>query len=148
MGAWRGRVGSRTPSHGPFTPGLLSTEGFQSWMWRGLTFLLPFLFCGHVSPRGVCVYPLLWADPWERKVLRRLPQSPANPELGPVGSREAKGKGYSGLGDPGFTEGGLSVSQGSWYQKAGDPGLPTKVPGECWGEQCPLPPSSGSSTMQ
>ncbi|XP_040475899.1 transmembrane protein 120B isoform X3 [Ursus maritimus] len=22
-------------------------EGFQSWMWRGLTFLLPFLFCGH-----------------------------------------------------------------------------------------------------
>ena len=24
-------------------------EGFQSWMWRGLTFLLPFLFGGHVS---------------------------------------------------------------------------------------------------
>lgn len=24
-------------------------EGFQSWMWRGLTFLLPFLFFGHVS---------------------------------------------------------------------------------------------------
>ncbi|XP_073864237.1 transmembrane protein 120B isoform X11 [Macaca fascicularis] len=22
-------------------------KGFQSWMWRGLTFLLPFLFCGH-----------------------------------------------------------------------------------------------------
>uniref|UniRef100_A0A4X1U8B6 Transmembrane protein 120B n=1 Tax=Sus scrofa TaxID=9823 RepID=A0A4X1U8B6_PIG len=26
----------------------LTVEGFQSWMWRGLTFLLPFLFCGHV----------------------------------------------------------------------------------------------------
>uniref|UniRef100_A0A3P9AH32 Transmembrane protein 120B n=1 Tax=Esox lucius TaxID=8010 RepID=A0A3P9AH32_ESOLU len=28
----------------------LTVEGFQSWMWRGLTFLLPFLFFGHVSP--------------------------------------------------------------------------------------------------
>lgn len=27
----------------------VSVEGFQSWMWRGLTFLLPFLFFGHVS---------------------------------------------------------------------------------------------------
>uniref|UniRef100_A0A4W3HCF0 Transmembrane protein 120B n=1 Tax=Callorhinchus milii TaxID=7868 RepID=A0A4W3HCF0_CALMI len=26
----------------------LTVEGFQSWMWRGLTFLLPFLFFGHV----------------------------------------------------------------------------------------------------
>lgn len=26
-----------------------SAEGFQSWMWRGLTFLLPFLFFGQVS---------------------------------------------------------------------------------------------------
>ncbi|XP_062391928.1 ion channel TACAN isoform X2 [Sardina pilchardus] len=25
----------------------LYIKGFQSWMWRGLTFLLPFLFCGH-----------------------------------------------------------------------------------------------------
>ncbi|XP_047683536.1 transmembrane protein 120B isoform X1 [Prionailurus viverrinus] len=41
----------------------LTVEGFQSWMWRGLTFLLPFLFCGHVSPPGVCGCPLLWADP-------------------------------------------------------------------------------------
>ncbi|XP_014880116.1 transmembrane protein 120A-like [Poecilia latipinna] len=24
----------------------LTVEGFQSWMWRGLTFLLPFLFFG------------------------------------------------------------------------------------------------------
>lgn len=27
----------------------LFLEGFQSWMWKGLTFLLPFLFFGHVS---------------------------------------------------------------------------------------------------
>ncbi|XP_037402829.1 transmembrane protein 120B isoform X2 [Pygocentrus nattereri] len=26
----------------------LTVEGFQSWMWRGLTFLLPFLFFGHM----------------------------------------------------------------------------------------------------
>ncbi|XP_037124156.1 ion channel TACAN-like [Syngnathus acus] len=25
----------------------LTVEGFQSWMWKGLTFLLPFLFFGH-----------------------------------------------------------------------------------------------------
>ncbi|XP_076832534.1 transmembrane protein 120A-like [Brachyhypopomus gauderio] len=25
----------------------LTVEGFQSWMWRGLTFLLPFVFLGH-----------------------------------------------------------------------------------------------------
>uniref|UniRef100_A0A665W748 Transmembrane protein 120B n=1 Tax=Echeneis naucrates TaxID=173247 RepID=A0A665W748_ECHNA len=25
----------------------LTVEGFQSWMWRGLTFVLPFLFFGH-----------------------------------------------------------------------------------------------------
>uniref|UniRef100_A0A8C9YVK8 Transmembrane protein 120Aa n=1 Tax=Sander lucioperca TaxID=283035 RepID=A0A8C9YVK8_SANLU len=25
----------------------VTVEGFQSWMWRGLTFLLPFLFFGH-----------------------------------------------------------------------------------------------------
>ncbi|XP_069789390.1 transmembrane protein 120B isoform X3 [Narcine bancroftii] len=27
----------------------LTVEGFQSWMWRGLTFLLPFLFFGHIT---------------------------------------------------------------------------------------------------
>ncbi|XP_072098914.1 transmembrane protein 120A-like isoform X2 [Mobula birostris] len=31
----------------------LTVEGFQSWMWRGLTFLLPFLFFGHVSMCGM-----------------------------------------------------------------------------------------------
>uniref|UniRef100_A0A8C1J4R1 Transmembrane protein 120A n=1 Tax=Cyprinus carpio TaxID=7962 RepID=A0A8C1J4R1_CYPCA len=30
----------------------LTVEGFQSWMWRGLTFLLPFLFLGHVLMCG------------------------------------------------------------------------------------------------
>lgn len=38
-----------------------SAEGFQSWMWRGLTFLLPFLFFGqvsaHRSSRGTCRRP-------------------------------------------------------------------------------------------
>uniref|UniRef100_A0AAZ3RHC0 Transmembrane protein 120A n=1 Tax=Oncorhynchus tshawytscha TaxID=74940 RepID=A0AAZ3RHC0_ONCTS len=36
----------------------LTVEGFQSWMWQGLTFLLPFLFFGHVSMRSGCVIPL------------------------------------------------------------------------------------------
>lgn len=42
------------------------SEGFQSWMWRGLTFLLPFLFFGHVScicvPVHPAVQPLLWLE--------------------------------------------------------------------------------------
>uniref|UniRef100_H0XSJ6 Transmembrane protein 120B n=1 Tax=Otolemur garnettii TaxID=30611 RepID=H0XSJ6_OTOGA len=29
----------------------LSVEGFQPWMWRTLTFLLPLLFCGHFWQR-------------------------------------------------------------------------------------------------
>lgn len=33
----------------------VSAEGFQSWMWRGLTFLLPFLFFGHVSLHFTCI---------------------------------------------------------------------------------------------
>uniref|UniRef100_A0A671WVN6 Transmembrane protein 120Ab n=1 Tax=Sparus aurata TaxID=8175 RepID=A0A671WVN6_SPAAU len=35
----------------------LTVEGFQSWMWKGLTFLLPFLFFGHVSTI-FCAYSL------------------------------------------------------------------------------------------
>ncbi|NXT75407.1 T120A protein, partial [Zapornia atra] len=31
----------------------LTVEGFQSWMWRGLTFLLPFLFFGQVLMCGL-----------------------------------------------------------------------------------------------
>ncbi|XP_036392885.1 ion channel TACAN-like [Megalops cyprinoides] len=36
----------------------LTVEGFQSWMWRGLTFLLPFLFFGHFWQlyNGLCLY--------------------------------------------------------------------------------------------
>ncbi|KAM9793436.1 transmembrane protein 120B isoform 3-T3 [Syngnathus typhle] len=33
----------------------LTVEGFQSWMWRGLTFLLPFLFFGHFWQLYNCV---------------------------------------------------------------------------------------------
>uniref|UniRef100_A0A8B9GHE2 Transmembrane protein 120A n=1 Tax=Amazona collaria TaxID=241587 RepID=A0A8B9GHE2_9PSIT len=31
----------------------LTVEGFQSWMWRGLTFLLPFLFFGHLPVKRI-----------------------------------------------------------------------------------------------
>ncbi|KAM6946280.1 transmembrane protein 120A-like [Aplochiton taeniatus] len=36
----------------------LTVEGFQSWMWRGLTFLLPFLFFGHFWQlyNGICLF--------------------------------------------------------------------------------------------
>ncbi|XP_062408640.1 transmembrane protein 120A-like [Sardina pilchardus] len=38
----------------------LTVEGFQSWMWRGLTFLLPFLFFGHFWQlfNGISLYQL------------------------------------------------------------------------------------------
>lgn len=43
-------------------------EGFQSWMWRGLTFLLPFLFFGHVSwvtpPLAQCLLLHHTEVPW------------------------------------------------------------------------------------
>uniref|UniRef100_A0A674EXJ5 Transmembrane protein 120B n=1 Tax=Salmo trutta TaxID=8032 RepID=A0A674EXJ5_SALTR len=34
----------------------LTVEGFQSWMWRGLTFLLPFLFFGHIFSKNWISY--------------------------------------------------------------------------------------------
>ncbi|XP_030600773.1 transmembrane protein 120A-like [Archocentrus centrarchus] len=36
----------------------LTVEGFQSWMWKGLTFLLPFLFFGHFWQlfNGLCLF--------------------------------------------------------------------------------------------
>ncbi|TRY94680.1 hypothetical protein DNTS_021582 [Danionella cerebrum] len=36
----------------------LTVEGFKSWMWRGLTFLLPFLFLGHFWQfwNSVCLF--------------------------------------------------------------------------------------------
>lgn len=43
-------------------------------MWRGLTFLLPFLFCGHVSP-------LVWADPGSGRPLG----SCTSTSLAPIG---------------------------------------------------------------
>lgn len=38
----------------------LTVEGFQSWMWRGLTFLLPFLFFGHFWQlfNGISLYQM------------------------------------------------------------------------------------------
>lgn len=54
------------------------TEGFQSWMWRGLTFLLPFLFFGHVSPTG-SPHPPLWC----RRLWLRAPRSTALTEQTP-----------------------------------------------------------------
>lgn len=44
-----GEVGVRGQGRALLSFFLSPTEGFQSWMWRGLTFLLPFLFFGHVS---------------------------------------------------------------------------------------------------
>lgn len=53
------------------------TEGFQSWMWRGLTFLLPFLFFGHVSHPWVSPStpgcPPLAEPQWALHLLNRLP---------------------------------------------------------------------------
>uniref|UniRef100_A0A8C2A927 Transmembrane protein 120B-like n=2 Tax=Cyprinus carpio TaxID=7962 RepID=A0A8C2A927_CYPCA len=42
----------------------LTVEGFQSWMWRGLTFLLPFLFFGHFWQlyNAVCLFKLSARD--------------------------------------------------------------------------------------
>lgn len=142
MGPW----GSRITSHGPFAPSLLSTEGFQSWMWRGLTFLLPFLFCGHVSTPGVCGYLLLWADPQEQ-VFRPLPHSPAISRLGLMGSQGSDCPWVQGGQRQGpelalrllrprvpVSSRGFSVSQGSCYQKLGvlvhPQGFPTWSPGE------------------
>ncbi|KAK1786239.1 hypothetical protein P4O66_017588 [Electrophorus voltai] len=39
----------------------LTIEGFQSWMWRGLTFLLPFLFFGHFWQLYSSIYLLSMA---------------------------------------------------------------------------------------
>ena len=51
--------GSERPCPSPSS--FLPAEGFQSWMWRGLTFLLPFLFFGHVSRPCPCASG--WASP-------------------------------------------------------------------------------------
>ena len=92
----------------------------------------------------VCGYPLFWADPWEQKVLRPLPHSPAIPELGPTGSWGRDGPwvlghrqepevslstsvlsprflGCTGLGCPALFWGALSVL-GQLIPEAGGPG--------------------------
>uniref|UniRef100_A0A673UZL7 Transmembrane protein 120B n=1 Tax=Suricata suricatta TaxID=37032 RepID=A0A673UZL7_SURSU len=101
----------------------LTVEGFQSWMWRGLTFLLPFLFCGHVSAPGVCGRPLLWADPGNRRSSGLSHIDQPSPDGAPQGPWEAKSEsqewpsapasGCSGLGWPHFHFGGFSAS---WYR--------------------------------
>nr|XP_058895568.1 transmembrane protein 120B isoform X5 [Kogia breviceps] len=101
----------------------LTVEGFQSWMWRGLTFLLPFLFCGHVSPPGVCGYPLHWADLPGTEGLQGSPSLTSHPRAGPHGglglpkARAGIGPGHQHaqpqVGCPSFTLGGCQCLKGS-----------------------------------
>ncbi|XP_073646121.1 transmembrane protein 120B isoform X5 [Tursiops truncatus] len=111
-------------------------KGFQSWMWRGLTFLLPFLFCGHVSPPGVCGYPLHWADLPGTEGLQGSPSLTSHSRAGPhgvlglrrpqcpgmpkaragIGPRDQHAQPQAGC--PRFILGGLSVSQGQLTAEA------------------------------
>uniref|UniRef100_A0A8C1J3S2 Transmembrane protein 120A n=2 Tax=Cyprinus carpio TaxID=7962 RepID=A0A8C1J3S2_CYPCA len=45
----------------------LTVEGFQSWMWRGLTFLLPFLFLGHFFQlyNGITLFQMTQLPEWK-----------------------------------------------------------------------------------
>lgn len=45
----------------------LTVEGFQSWMWRGLTFLLPFLFFGHFFQlyNGITLFQMAQLPEWK-----------------------------------------------------------------------------------
>ncbi|KAI5613008.1 transmembrane protein 120A, partial [Silurus asotus] len=45
----------------------LTVEGFQSWMWRGLTFLLPFLFFGHFWQlyNGITLFQMAQLPEWK-----------------------------------------------------------------------------------
>ncbi|XP_051767360.1 ion channel TACAN isoform X2 [Ctenopharyngodon idella] len=45
----------------------LTVEGFQSWMWRGLTFLLPFLFLGHFFQlyNGIILFQMAQLPEWK-----------------------------------------------------------------------------------
>ncbi|XP_051972001.1 ion channel TACAN isoform X2 [Xyrauchen texanus] len=45
----------------------LTVEGFQSWMWRGLTFLLPFLFLGHFLQlyNGITLFQMVQLPEWK-----------------------------------------------------------------------------------
>uniref|UniRef100_A0A9L0SSH9 Transmembrane protein 120B n=1 Tax=Equus caballus TaxID=9796 RepID=A0A9L0SSH9_HORSE len=102
----------------------LTVEGFQSWMWRGLTFLLPFLFCGHVSPPGVCGYPLLWADPrGQRSSGLSLIHQPS-PSWAPRGPRARTAPGSRG-------------AKGRSQNWPSAPACPTPGPQTCCGLGCP-----------
>ena len=37
-------------------------EGFHSWMWRGLGFVIPFLIVGYVSVKSIVHYALAMND--------------------------------------------------------------------------------------
>ncbi|XP_029028388.1 ion channel TACAN-like [Betta splendens] len=45
----------------------LTVEGFQSWMWKGLTFLLPFLFFGHFWQlcNGLTLFRMAQLSDWK-----------------------------------------------------------------------------------
>ncbi|XP_047016816.1 ion channel TACAN isoform X1 [Ictalurus punctatus] len=45
----------------------LTVEGFQSWMWTGLTFLLPFLFFGHFWQlyNGITLFQMAQLPEWK-----------------------------------------------------------------------------------
>lgn len=54
----------------------ITIEGFHSWMWRGLSFLLPFLFCGYTfqAYNSYKLYKLSYHPdaPWQVSVLSCL----------------------------------------------------------------------------
>ena len=41
---------------------LLLAEGFHTWMWRGLGFVIPFLIVGYVSIKSIVHYALAVTD--------------------------------------------------------------------------------------
>lgn len=54
----------------------ITIEGFHSWMWRGLSFLLPFLFIGYMfqAYNAYVLYKITWHKdaPWQVPVLSLL----------------------------------------------------------------------------
>lgn len=47
----------------------ITIEGFHSWMWRGLSFLLPFLYTGYIFQlyNAYTLYIIMWHPdaPWQ-----------------------------------------------------------------------------------
>lgn len=54
----------------------ITIEGFHSWMWRGLSFLLPFLYTGYIFQlyNAYTLYVIMWHPdaPWQVPVLALL----------------------------------------------------------------------------